>query len=146
MSSLAIDKLDLEVIEVEPQQYHTSGPTKDRRNARRQANKDPDDPPAKPGAKSTFTGQRMDLMLDHMDGLALLHGAAQKEHNKFWRNFFALYWNKFNWQLPLDREPQPGDVWKSDKELTEEENLRKKIVVTKTQRVTSPLPDLLSFY
>ncbi len=130
MSLLA--NIDLEVIEVKAQHYRTSGPTRDRRNARRQG---PAPEAGKRGAKSTFKGMRMELIEEYIDDFVGCKGGPRDGYAIFWHRFFALYWAKFNWQLPLDREPHPDDVWKTDKECTPEELKQKEEVIDKTQKV-----------
>lgn len=130
-----LPNVDLQIVEVTSQRYHSSGPTRDRRNARRQTKDGPAPEPGKRGAKPTFKGMRMELIEEYIEDFVNCKGGGRNGHTVFWHRFFALYWNKFNWQLPLDRDPHPDDVWKTDKELTPEEIKHKEEVIEKTQRV-----------
>ena len=135
MTTPTPSNVDLEVIELAPSRYRSSVAVRDRR-AHRRALKD--EPAKKRGVKSKFVGERHEFIQANMEALRVARQARKRPlQDAFWERFFADYWAKFNWQLPLDKDPQPDDVWKSDSELSEEELALKSQVVAKTVQVCS---------
>ncbi len=141
----SLPNIDLDIVELQPQRYQTSGPTRDRCAGRRQGKSTKGGiSKCKRGKQPTFKGARADFLADHIDGLRDCKGGARNGHAHFWHRFFSLYWAKFNWQLPLDRDPKPDDVWKADKECTAEELEMKGKIIKKTQQVRIQNPPTCS--
>ena len=65
----------------------------------------------------------------------MLKGASRKDQDKFFTRFFGLYWQQFQWDLPIDRDPYP-DLPPPPAE-TPEVLERKGQIVEETQKVSS---------
>ncbi len=126
---MATPNIDLQIIEIEPKKHGSSVAVRSRRADRRTRTG------GKPGQKSTFTGQRDSYLAENIDGLRAVKGTHRRTQANFWARFYNGYHSRFNWQLPLDRDPSPDDIWKTDKELTPEEQEEKTTVIAQLEKV-----------
>ncbi len=126
---MSLSNIDLQVLEVQSKRYRSSNAVRSRRKDRRPRKG------GKPGQQPTFTGQRGDYVADNLEGFRSIKGAHRLEQAEFWSRYSAGYWARFNWQLPLNRDPSADDVWKADKELTVEEQAEKEKVVKLIEKV-----------
>ena len=62
--------------------------------------------PGKRGVKPYFSGSCQKLLKEHLEVyLSLKH----KNHNQFWSEFFAKWWQKYPWKLDDKEEPPLED-------------------------------------
>ena len=88
----------------------------------------------KAGCQGNFHGQRAELIEQFYPQFALIKGAPRKLQNKFWDDFFEAYWAKFQWNLPLDRDPDPS--FPPPPQETEEIVEQKRLIIKTTQEVS----------
>ncbi len=129
LTLMSLNNIDLQILEVQTKRYRSSVGTRSRRSDRRPRKG------GKPGQKSTFTGQRGEYVASNLEDFRNSKGAHQIVKQQFWTRYYAGYHARFNWQLPLDRDPSPDDVWKHDRELTPEETEEKSRVVALLEKV-----------
>ncbi|RDX40313.1 hypothetical protein OH76DRAFT_1490379 [Lentinus brumalis] len=124
----ATPRIDLQICEVDPKRYGSSVAVRAHRADRRERTG------GKPGQRPNFTGQREHYLADNVDEFRAIRGSHHRlSQANFWSRFFSGYHARFNWQLPLDRDPSPDDVWKKDQELTPEEMEEKSKVIAELE-------------
>lgn len=70
-------------------------------------------PRKKRGQPTDFKGQRLDFLTEKIPDYLAAAQIKGKESNKsglpvFWAKLFAEYWDKFPWDLPFDKDPDPN--------------------------------------
>ncbi|KAJ6480747.1 hypothetical protein C8R47DRAFT_1218593 [Mycena vitilis] len=87
----------------------------------------------KPGNKGDFHGKREEYLVGKMD--EYLSYSKKGKTRDFYPLLFKTYWAMFNWRLPLNEDPSPGDQFPPDAtKLTQEESDAKSKTQTQTQR------------
>ncbi|TFK81530.1 hypothetical protein K466DRAFT_604430 [Polyporus arcularius HHB13444] len=61
----------------------------------------------KAGCQGNFHGMRAETIDQWFPEYLLTKGGARKIQAKFWDAFFAAWFKEFQWNLPLDRDPDP---------------------------------------
>lgn len=123
--------MDIEITDAlaEAPKYGSSKQTRQRRKSKRKSKG------GKPGNRSTFHGGRAEFLRSHLPVFVDLKGKSRKAQNKFWHAVFAEYWQKWPWEVPLDKEPDEGDWSSLDTSIPEVLELKGE-VIKKTQNVS----------
>ncbi len=100
---------------------------KDRRSSKKKKG-------GKAGCQGNFHGQRAEFIDEKYPGFLGVKGTARSLQLKYWNQTFADYWAKFQWNLPLDMDPDPS--FPPPPEETEEILAQKKLIIKVTQAVS----------
>lgn len=96
----------------------------------------------KAGCQGNFHGKRAETIDEYFPEFLLTKGGSRKIQAKFWKAFFAAWWARFQWNLPLDRDPDP--LFPPPPVETEEILAQKSLIIKVTQAVSnSPIRSCL---
>ncbi|KAI9056571.1 hypothetical protein FKP32DRAFT_1585928 [Trametes sanguinea] len=120
--------MDFDVIDTLQPAYPTSKVAAARRKSKRALKG------GKAGNQGVFHGARRDFLASHLQTFIALKGSARAQQKSFWQKLYGLYWAKFPWYIPLDKDPDDGD-WTEPDLLVQENYKLKSETIEKTQAV-----------
>ncbi len=97
----------------------------------------------KAGCQGNFHGQRADLIDEWYPEFLLTKGGPRRTQAKFWKAFFGAWWARFQWNLPLDRDPDP--TFPPPPPETEEILAQKSLIIKLTQAVSDSVHLSINF-
>ncbi|KAI9069585.1 hypothetical protein FKP32DRAFT_1671251 [Trametes sanguinea] len=121
--------MDFDVIDTLQPLYTTSKAAVARRKSKRKPKG------GKAGNQGVFHGARLDFLGSHLQAFIRLKGTARSQQKAFWQNLYGLYWAKFPWYVPLDKEPEDGDWSEPDLDLQENHELKSKTIELTQARI-----------
>ncbi len=88
----------------------------------------------KAGCQGNFHGQRAEVIDEYYPEFLQTKGRGRKIQAQFWAAFFGAWWKTFQWNLPLDRDPDPS--FPPPPEETEEILAQKTLIIKLTEDVS----------
>ncbi|KAJ3019455.1 hypothetical protein NUW54_g75 [Trametes sanguinea] len=94
-----LPSMDIKIIDINAPKQTNSRKTRERRRTKRKKKG------GKPGNQGLFHGPRAAFLSEYMPRFVKLKNGARKAQDIFWRDLFGEYWQRWPWQVPLDKEP-----------------------------------------